>query len=231
VDQSLKREFVVRAAVVREGRVASAIWRIWKSRNNDNIYVAPRNIAGAAKITLHANRYCHAAVTNQYARMIHDGGDAHTRRVMVSWQRADGPTQGWITGVSILIAPQFLSPYDVEIDADILAIDAPAPDKAIVIELIFSRSPRGAIRRPPSVGELGSVQLSTGEQVAVMGGIIDFDFVEFRRKAKLTMPLDRVLSLTDLSAPDLRMALMSDPNTDGVLRIFDIGGVSVVAEQ
>jgi hypothetical protein len=44
---SRNREFVVRFAVGDDKRgVRSSVWRIWKGRNKDDIYVAPRPVAG-----------------------------------------------------------------------------------------------------------------------------------------------------------------------------------------
>ncbi|MGC2224634.1 MAG: hypothetical protein WA624_20905 [Methylocella sp.] len=40
-------------------KLASAIWRIWQGKNNNDIYVAPRPIAGVVKASLHANGYCY----------------------------------------------------------------------------------------------------------------------------------------------------------------------------
>jgi hypothetical protein len=47
-------------------KLASGIWRIWQGKNNNDIYVAPRPVAGAVKVSLHANGYCYCGFTKQF---------------------------------------------------------------------------------------------------------------------------------------------------------------------
>jgi hypothetical protein len=56
-------------------KLASVIWRIWQGKNNDDIYVAPRPIAGAWKVSLHPSGYCYAGLTSQpYSGRLQGGG-------------------------------------------------------------------------------------------------------------------------------------------------------------
>ena len=55
-------------------KLASGIWRIWQGKNNNDIYVAPRPVAGAVKVSLHASGYCYCGFTKQYSeRLLRDG--------------------------------------------------------------------------------------------------------------------------------------------------------------
>jgi hypothetical protein len=218
------REFVVRFAVAREGQIVSSIWRVWKGRNNDNIYLAPRNVAGSIKVSLHANRYCHVAVTKQ--QWILTNGDTTKRPALVSWIRPDTATEDWIVGASFLFAPELLFPVqtDMTIDADTYLIEAPTLGRAIIVDLIFSRLPPGTLKLEPEIaGELGHTKLQSGEYFAVIGSLIDFDYEDFCRKANLTMPLDRVVTIGDMDSAGTRMALFGDPAVDNHLRILDVG--------
>jgi hypothetical protein len=103
--RSRNHQFALRVAVACEGGIGSAIWRIWKGKNNDNIYIAPRNIAGSAKGTLHDNRYCHFGITKQEATTL----GLVDRPMLETWIRLDGPPDGAVKAMSILIAHEFLS--------------------------------------------------------------------------------------------------------------------------
>jgi hypothetical protein len=219
------REFVVRFAVVREGQIVSSIWRVWKGRNNDNIYLAPRNVAGSIKVSMHANRYCHVAVTQQQWNLTN--GDIAKRPTLVSWVRPDARAEGWVVGASFLFVPELLFPVHKGmsvVDADTYLIEAPTPGRAIIVDLIFSRLPPGTLRLEPGIaGELGQTKLQSGEYFAVIGSLIDFDYEEFFRKANLTTPLDRVVTIGDVDRAGTRMALFGDPAVDNHLRILDVG--------
>jgi hypothetical protein len=218
------REFVVRFAVAREGQIVSSIWRVWKGRKNDNIYLAPRNVAGSIKVSMHANRYCHVAVTKQ--QWVLTNGDTAKRPTLVSWDRPDASAEGWVLGASFLFAPELLSPVqtDTGVDADTYLIEAPNPGRAIVVDLIFSRLPPGTLKLEPGfAGELGHAKLQGGEHFAIIGSLIDFDYKEFARTANFTMPLERVVSIGDTRRAGTRIALFGDPAVDNHLRILDVG--------
>jgi hypothetical protein len=59
-----QREFVVRFAIADERGARSSVWRIWKAKGEDDIYVAPRPIVSITKGSLHANGLCYFSHTS-----------------------------------------------------------------------------------------------------------------------------------------------------------------------
>jgi hypothetical protein len=60
-----EREFVVRFAIADERGARSSVWRIWKGRGKDDIYIAPRAIVSFAKGSVHASGLCYFSLTAQ----------------------------------------------------------------------------------------------------------------------------------------------------------------------
>lgn len=158
---------MVRVAVTRNGAIGSAIWRIWIGKKNDNIYIAPRNIGGSAKGTLHENRYCHFGITDQETKRL----GLPDRPMLETWTRAEGPADGATKAMSILIAHEFLSPREAP-SADVISIDDPGSAKAISLDLYFSRAVPGLFRLSPSQRELGHVALRGGEHFFVVSDVV-----------------------------------------------------------
>lgn len=114
------RDFVVRFAVGDDTQGGqSSVWRIWKSRNKDDVYVAPRSVAGQIKGSLHASGLCSFAVTAQHHAAI---SSAKPDRHITSWRRRPTPTDGYTNSVQILFAEEFLSrkPFPVETGTTLL---------------------------------------------------------------------------------------------------------------
>ena len=179
---SRELKFVVRFAV-GDGKhgARSSAWRIW--RKKDDIYVAPRNVAGMFKGSLHASGACHVAVTaERHAQMV-SAGTASDRRQITTWQRRATPTDGFTKAVSILFAAEFLSQNSIRVAPETPLINPPEPGKAIVVDLLFARMvPTGQLFLMPNQCELGRCTLSTGDQFLIIAGLVeDFDAGGFRR--------------------------------------------------
>src|ERR1019366_9302005 len=87
-------------------KLGSGIWRIWQGKNNNDIYVAPRPVAGAVKVSLHANGYCYCGLTKQYSEsLLRDGHYVQPRREFVAWQRPPTPDNNFLWAVEIWFYP------------------------------------------------------------------------------------------------------------------------------
>ncbi len=223
-----EREFVVRFAVgdAKHG-ARSSVWRIWKSRNKDDIYVAPRSVAGFLKGSLHASGACQFALTTQHHAHMISTGAASDRRQIATWQRRATRTDGFTKAVSILFASEFLSQNFTRVAAETILINPPERGRAILVDLLFDGiGPTGRLLLSPNQRELGRCMLSSGDQFLIIAGLVDdFDAGGFRRHT----PLQEVTSLGFLpeqphSDPDeLRGAILLPDTEDGILRIVEIG--------
>jgi hypothetical protein len=228
---SKKRDFVVRFAVGDDKLGgSSSVWRVWKSRNNDDVYLAPRSAAGLVKGSLHASGQCHFAATTQHHAAIRSG--SRDRRI-TAWRRVPTPADGYTKCVQILFASEFLSRTPFPIGQETTLLSYPQSGKAIVVDLLFSRI-RGEFSLMPRQRELGRFQLSTGEIFLIIAGLVDdFDARAFR---SAFFPLNETTTLgfaiepPDAKRDDLRGAIMLSDLGDGLLRIIDIGQEFNVAD-
>jgi hypothetical protein len=220
-----EREFTLRFAVLKDDQIASSIWRVWKGRNNDNIYIAPRNIAGSLKVSLHESLHCHVATTTQQWRA---GSEATLPRpVMTSWYRPETPNGAIVIVASLLIAPDFLSPWGNATDQSVHLLDTPDIGRAYYFNFIFCRVQPIEMELGDNATVLGQVQLTSGEHFMVIKSLIDFAATEFVQTVNFDFPVDRVNVLTDVGGPGLRIFTYSDPNETEILQMADIGGAAL----
>jgi hypothetical protein len=227
---SKEQGFVLRFAVGDKGGVRSALWRVWKDEGKDDIYVAPSgvtsdgNIAGIAKISLHESRKCTFGFTSQYQKKI--GGSA-AERSAITWERKEGPMEGFAAAVSILISSEFLSDQATPYEKDMYLIGTPKGNGAVIIDMLFTRVPAGQLMLLPHQRELCRLPLSKGESFVVIAGYCDdFDHSLF---AKSTLPLhEKTKRLGGWQEPDveldqLRGAVVRLDEFTKTLRIVDVG--------
>jgi hypothetical protein len=224
------RELTVRFAIGDKQGARSSVWRIWKGRRKDDIYVAPRSVAGIMKGSLHASGHCHFAVTTQH----HEKISAGTRtmlpeRTITTWERRrPSPTHDVVQAVSILFAAEFLSDKSYPIGPGTRLIDAPVPGNAIIVDFLFAMQAVGQLLLRPNQTELGRVVPANGELFLVIAGLVeDFDSDRFRRQ---TQPLNEktwspfVMEPPAGVDPDkLRGCIFLPGTREGVLRIVEIG--------
>jgi hypothetical protein len=106
-------------------------------------------------------------------------------------------------------------------------IEAPKAGQAVVVDLVFGRTPGGGLFLQPNQHQLGHVLLSTGEEFFIIAGLVDdFDAQAFRQNHQ---PFAEDTEIGFLQEPpgvhpdDLRGAIMLPALRDGVLRIVEIG--------
>jgi hypothetical protein len=220
--------FLVRFAIGDRQGVRSSVWRIWKARKTDDIYIAPRPMVSIAKASLHVSGLCYFSITTEHHRQMIAAGTAREKRALTRWKRPPTPPAGLVSALSILFAAEFLSQKSTPVDSDPILIDIPKAGKAIVIDLVFGRMPDGRLGLQPNQKELGHIFLSTGEEFFVIAGLVkDFDANTFRRQHQ---PLSQNMDSTFLQQPaydgdpdNLRGAILLPAISDGVLRIVEVG--------
>jgi hypothetical protein len=224
VQMTQAREFVIRFAIGDRRGARSSVWRIWKSRNKDDIYVAPRLIAGIAKGSLHESGLCFFSFTSQHHQGRVAAGTAREKRTFTRWQRRPTPDAGMVGVVSLLFPDEFLSPNPTPVDPDTALIQPPKTGQAVVVDLLFAQG--GGLHLSPNQQCLGHVLLSTGEEFFAVAGLVnDFDALAFRRYHQ---PLAEHMQIGFLERPqgvaldDLRGAILLPAVNDGVLRIVEV---------
>jgi hypothetical protein len=223
-----ERQFLVRFAVGDERGIRSSVWRIWKGREKDDIYIAPRAAANFVKGSLHASGLCYFSITSEHYAQMSAAGTARKTRALTRWQRPVTPTAGLVKVVSIVFAAEFLSQNYVPVAReDTLLIDSPKLGQAIVVDLLFGRTPRGRFFPLSNQRELGRAMLSTGEEFLLIAGLVDdFDAQSFQKHHQPvpeTTEIGFFQEQLDVQSDDLRGAILLPAIRDGMLRIVEIG--------
>jgi hypothetical protein len=226
IHRKKNRDFVVRFAIADSSGARSSVWRIWKGQGKDDIYIAPRPIAGLAKGSLHASGLCYFSITSQRHAQLVATGSAPEHRAFRRWRRRATPDAGLVGVVQLLFAAEYLSNKGTAVDPDTALIETPKPGQGVIIDLIFGRG--GGVALQPNQHQIGEVALSTDERFFVIAGLVsDFDAHGFRKHVQ---PFDDDTEAGFLDTPppdadpdDLRGAIMLPILDDGVLRIVEIG--------
>jgi hypothetical protein len=226
------RPFELRvAAGTLEAGLTSSVWRVWQGKNNDDVYIAPRPMAGALKASLHPNRYCYYGFPKPYAeRLSRDGHYVPPNRAFAHWWRPITPDRGVVWAVEIWLppGPAFKIPEEKD-GKTIELLDPPPAGQAVVLGIGSARISAAAAALPVGVRNLGGSLLSTGDNVVVLAGNVSFDKeafkveVEPRINASITMGHFLVSEDRMLGSQHPRATIYNDPKIDGVLKIFDFG--------
>ncbi len=196
-----EREFVVRFAIADDSGARSSVWRIWKGRGKDDIYIAPRPIVSIAKGSLHKSGHCYFSFTSQHHTQMVVAGTAREKRAFTRWRRLQAPQAGLVNVVSLLFAAEYLSRHGTPVEQGTALIEAPRPGEAVVVDLIFARG--GRISLQSNQHQIGHVMLSTGEEFFVIAGLVkDFDAQAFRRRHQ-PFADDTEIGFLDRHSPDL----------------------------
>jgi hypothetical protein len=226
MEANRERKFVVRFAVGDKRGIRSSVWRIWKGRRKDDIYIAPRPVVSFIKGSLHASGLCYFSVTAEHhAQMVATGTARREGRALTRWQRLATPAAGLVKAVSILFAAEFLSQNFKPVRQDTSLIEPPKPGEAIVIDLLFGRMPGGRFFLLPNQRELGRVALSSGEEFLIIAGLVDdFEAESFRQRhqpAPETTEIDFFQDQPHAHPDDLRGAILPRLRSTGLCQLHD----------
>jgi hypothetical protein len=223
------RKFIVRFAIGDERGIRSSVWRIWKGKKTDDIYIAPRSMAGVIKASLHATGHSYFSITSQHhARMLTEG-TARQKRGITRWNRRAPPADGgFASAFSVLFAAEFLSKNFTPVEDGTSLIGIPYPGEAVIIDLLFGRTPSGSLMLLPNQHELGRIMLSSGEVFLIIAGLVtDFDAEAFQRQHRPFYDTTEVAfsqTIPDADPDDLRGTILLPAIKDeGILRVAEIG--------
>jgi hypothetical protein len=224
------REFVVRLAVGDARGACSSVWRFWRGRNTDDLYIAPRNIAGCLKISLHDSGWFGLAVTKQFYEKLRDAGDIPetiTSRTILNWQRGITPEHGCTEVSNMLFPSEFLAAQFIGVEHNTCLISPPHRGKAIIIFCFICR-PDAQLALAPDQKEVGRCTLSTGDKFVIISGIFDdFDATSFWHQYQARLQeTERISILPKLPYSDPKQlggALCLPIREDHVLRLVVIG--------
>jgi hypothetical protein len=224
------RGFLVRLAVGDARGACSSVWRFWQGRNTDDLYIAPRNIAGCIKISLHDTGWFSLALTKQFYGQLRDAGDVPesvTNRTIAQWQRGIEPQHGCTEVLNILFPSEFLATQFTSVEKDTCLISPPENGKAVII-FCFISSPSAQIALAPDQIEIGRCVLSTGEKFIIISGIFtNFDAKSFWHTYRAHLhEVERIAILPDAPVTDVNQlgaAICIPLKEDNVLRLVVIG--------
>jgi len=228
-ERQLPRDFDIRFAVGDAEGARSSVWRVWKARKTDDIYITPRGAGRVFKISLHANDgYCHLAITAEEVAHPTISGVPPRRghRAITSWTRLEGPTDGYAASLKLLFAAEFLPARGAPLEKPTQLLPIPSLGHAVVVDFLYSRVPLDQMGLAANQVVLGRVGLSTGETVSVIAGTVDdFDAGAFRSRFSPVGNNTEIAFLTrppEVSDEHLR-GLIILPSSVGPLYTVEIG--------
>jgi hypothetical protein len=224
---------VIRVGVVEEGRPLSGIWRIW--RNGDDIYVAPRSVAGSFKISLHASgKFRFGFVSDAKARrFLPEDND----RAVFKWQgRTPTPDAPLSVLVQIVFpASDLLAPNHTPVlHKALVNLRTPQVSEGVVISIIETVLPPNVVEicaETYVTRTLAKWDLPNGHQIWVTEHteVLGEEFVERLKEFRNSIPARRSEikgELPDRRTSNLR-AFASFHKPDGIVRFVDVSAEHV----
>jgi len=220
--------------VVAEGdKFFSSTWQILANKRRDLLMISTRESVNFSKVTIHFNSqegFCHFPLSTAHKKiMIAQGLNPPRHKDEVHWNRAPTPPVGSIpAGLCNIILPynpNYSKPASYA-NKNVLKLSVLGRGKAWVISTFVSYDPLIAI---PQAYQLRAIfNLATKENVIVVTQVIDFDIAGFLQgKGGHGMVLNRETDIADVLRKPVLLHFWNEPkNTDNILRIWEIGGVT-----
>lgn len=206
----------------------SSVWRIF--RRNNEVYVAPRSVANAMKLSLHSSRVCRFAVTEQhYQWMAEQGLEQPPDRLLVKWNRPETPEYGTLLLATIIMPTDFLRAFGDVPNRRMIWFEPPPSGMAIKAGLFLSQERVEKIEAsvPDGTCPVVYTHLPNGETVSLMARAVPFDTADFmKRYSGRRGSATFFTSNQDVGGDTLRVFYLNDPTDDGFLQIIDVAGVT-----
>jgi hypothetical protein len=161
------KKTALRFAVGEPGR-RGTIWRLWASRDTDDVYLGSRHTSGEVKLSLHQSGDWRLQVVNpdrpktvRFGRL--DG--SHEGRILDRWRRPETNAVGWTHALTIILPEQHMVPIpddDVPWE-DVRWLSPPGRGEHVAFEVSIVTPGHGIM----SYREL----LSSGGRLAVMDAL------------------------------------------------------------
>lgn len=217
-----------------QDRPRSSLWRAF--HHGDDVYIAPRNIAGSLKLSVHRDGNCQYGTTSVYVRKAREQGSTEFPS-LVRWRRPATPESGATHVMSILFPTDFLRSADIPPPSKFkLALQLAPSGRAVEVMLFYSKDdpavPEAALRRRGIIA-FGYMTLPCGEVAVLAARHVAFDpkFVP-----DLESLSGKMRPLLGSPRPGERfddahaILLHKKPSDGGVLHLAEINGLSVHRE-
>lgn len=165
----------IRVAVVADDGRRSTTWRIWGSKNHDDVYVAGRESAEVVKVSLHeSGRWQHGFTTEAVRQgAARPGENRHFHR----WDKPEPIAPGITLGLRVLLANSELRSGEVGRQSKEVIVAPPAEHGsgiAIDIYLVDKDCPLEHVEFPRAA-LVGRLKLPAGGEVLVMAQDVTLD--------------------------------------------------------
>lgn len=158
-----KKQAVVRFAVGNPDGLQSPVWRLWTSRNTSDVFLAPRNIAGQAKVSFHKSDRWRLAFTEEYASRPNPYVQPDEDRTTAKWLRPPVVAPGITRAFFIMVPASELTSLKVASTPDTVWV-TPAPRGLATCLTIFFTTPAANIGRIiADIGRISSFAQSVGD--------------------------------------------------------------------
>jgi hypothetical protein len=217
----MPRDLDLRFAIGNDAGIVSSVWRAWKARKSDDIYLTPRAAGHVFKISLHrGDGYCHLAITSEASARAEGRS-----RVISKWKRDEGPRDGYETAFQLLFPAEYLSRLGSVSEKQTRLIPVPAKGESVVVDVVYSRVPESQMGLAANQILLGRASLASGETVSIIAGTVrDFDAESFQAEFSPIPERTDMAILMESSAPrDSLRGLIFLPFPSGPLRAVEIG--------
>jgi len=164
--------FHLRFAVGTANGPRSSVWRV-RSYKSD-VYIAPRDIMGSMKVSLHRDGNCFFKLTEQG----HERASGCEKIPAIKWTRPRPDRLDASVALFITFPAEGLAPGDPVVETrPIIWLPAPAPGEAMKVGFFFLAGvPKGyAVRLGGEERELGYYHLDNGDALVVAARIIPYD--------------------------------------------------------
>jgi hypothetical protein len=223
----MPRRGVIRIGVIENGFPLSGIWSI--IRNQEDIYVAPRSIAGSFKVSLHASGLFRFGFTSdeKAKRFIPEDSD----RAVFKWKRPTTDSPALVLLQLMFPASALLAPLlRPQLHQSSIGLRIPRPGECTVVSIIETVSSLDIAEIGAETYETRTLeqwQLEGDRKIWIVEHIetMSIEFVkgleDFRRSFPVKVKSSIDVELPDSTTSHLRcFAALTDPNVP--LRFVDI---------
>jgi len=154
--------------VIGDDDTRAGTWTVWTSKNNLDVYMTARSLAGTWKASLHASgSWQHGLTTEAAARYGRQGPSRHIE----IWDAPEEFGPGARRSITVLVPDSELRewPPGASEAGDVVAIPRPGDEHATLIELVFMASqPPMALTLADPVFDVASLIRADGNLVRVI---------------------------------------------------------------
>lgn len=214
-----------------DDRPRSSLWRAFSHK--DDVYLAPRNIAGALKLSVHRDGNCQYGTTAPYFRKAKERGIEEFPS-LTRWRRPSTPEVGAVHLASILFPTDFLRSTTIAKPTKLkVALPLAPPGHAIEVMLLYANvepSVAENLLRNRGIAAFGFMTLLCGEIAILAARQVPFEaeFIpDLKSIAGQMRPLLGAPAL-DEKMSGLHAVLMHKKPADGdVIHLTEINGFTV----